>query len=378
MIILEHIYKCHKCSAIIKDGDTYCYNCGNITTFGIMDYDNNKKVLEDNNKTLVSIISLLVICLIILFPVTSIVKGNICYPFIYAKKQFLKYKYGYNISILTKEKTYHNLYLNKEESKEMIEKEYSKQKWMCNNNIKTLQTIQLIKSDNRILNVNLCDIKEENAQLLLEILKKLNSIFPNTAGVLTNITIENSKSKDDYIAKFNPINSILTTDNIKKYPIVNKTQIILNSYYFLNKDIKNSKLKNSIYVKDATYESIIAHEFGHYISYVALLKQNNIQNLLYIDNSNYESYNNIKKDIEYGIFSKKIVLDLYNNYDINNDVSLEDFVGKISQYARKKDREGNIIYDEVIAEAIHDYYLHGNNSNEISILIVNKLKEMLI
>lgn len=372
------MYKCHKCDSIINDNDIYCYNCGKITTFGIMNYDNNKKVLEDKNKTLVSIISLLGICIIVLFPITSIVKGNICYPFIYAKKQFLKYEYGYNISILTKEKMYHNLSLNNEQATELIKNEYEKQKWMCNNNIITLQTIQLIKTNNNLLNINLCDIKEENARLLYDVLEKLNNIFPNTTGLLTNITIENSKNKDDYIAKFNPINPLLTSDNIKEYPIVNKTQMILNSYYFLNKDIKNTKLKNNIYVKDATYESIIAHEFGHYISYVALLKQNNIQNLIYINNENYEIFKTIKYDIDNGLFSKKIVLDLYNNYDINNDISLENFVGKISEYASKKDKDGNIIYDEVIAEAIHDYYLHNNNANEVSILIVNKLKEMLV
>ena len=55
-----------------------------------------------------------------------------------------------------------------------------------------------------------------------------------------------------------------------------KTKILLNSYYFLNKDILSKGLKENWYPNNASYESLIAHELGHYITFVTLLKQNNI------------------------------------------------------------------------------------------------------
>ena len=41
------------------------------------------------------------------------------------------------------------------------------------------------------------------------------------------------------------------------------------------------------------------------------------------------------------------------------------------------DSYGNIIYDEVIAEAVHDYYLHDSNMKKASYEIIKILKEKL-
>ena len=72
--------------------------------------------------------------------------------------------------------------------------------------------------------------------------------------------------------------------NINEFNRVNKTQILLNSYYFLNKDIVSSglktKTKDNWYPESATFESLIAHELGHYITFVSLLKENKYVNII--------------------------------------------------------------------------------------------------
>ena len=52
-------------------------------------------------------------------------------------------------------------------------------------------------------------------------------------------------------------------------------------------------------------------------------------------------------------------------------MSIDEFAKSISEYASAKDKNGKLIADETIAEAIHDYYLHKANMNKASLEIVN-------
>ena len=54
-----------------------------------------------------------------------------------------------------------------------------------------------------------------------------------------------------------------------------------------------------------------------------------------------------------------------------------EFAKTISEYASTKDKKGNIITDETIAEAIHDYYLHKDNLTKASFEIINVIKMKL-
>lgn len=59
------------------------------------------------------------------------------------------------------------------------------------------------------------------------------NLFPNISGALTNISITNASTNKEYIARFQPMFQFVNTnEDITKYNKVNKTQILLNSYYF--------------------------------------------------------------------------------------------------------------------------------------------------
>ena len=49
----------------------------------------------------------------------------------------------------------------------------------------------------------------------------------------------------------------------------------------------------------------------------------------------------------------------------------------ISKYANVKNKNNDIIFDETIAEAIHDYYIHGNSAQKESLEIVKIIRERL-
>ena len=133
------------------------------------------------------------------------------------------------------------------------------------------------------------------------------------------------------------------------------------------------------YVKDATWESTIAHELGHYISFTAFLRQNGLSNITFVTADNEQTINNAMSQFDSGAFSMTIGNQALNNYNsrYNTNLDVNSFALTISKYAGAKNKNGNLIADETIAEAIHDYYLHGYNCSKSSYEIVSIIRSKL-
>ena len=58
-----------------------------------------------------------------------------------------------------------------------------------------------------IPSVSLCDVDEDVSNKIKEVISTTYQLFPNIKGYLTNITITNAPSNEDYIAYFNPTNT---------------------------------------------------------------------------------------------------------------------------------------------------------------------------
>ena len=80
-----------------------------------------------------------------------------------------------------------------------------------------------------------------------------------------------------------------------------------------------------------------------------------------------------------GEFSLSILNDALENYNnkYNLNLNVEQFALTISKYASAKDKNDNLIADETIAEAVHDYYLHKDNMKSSSYEIINVIKQKL-
>ena len=130
------------------------------------------------------------------------------------------------------------------------------------------------------------------------------------------------------------------------------------------------------YVKDASWESTIAHELGHYISFVIFLRENNLENITFINAKNENKINELLTQFDSGDFSTSLLNQALINYNTKYETTfdLNSFAETISKYAGSKDKNGTLIADETIAEAIHDYYLHGNECSKSSYEIVNIVK----
>ena len=306
-------------------------------------------------------------------------------PLAYLKKQYNSYKNGYNSSILKTDNVYNNIDIySYEDAIDFLKNDIEKQDYLCSNNYDVKRIEYDLEDNYNIASVSFCDMQLDESDKISEVIDKMYELFPNIKGALTNITITNAPTKDEYIAYFQPMYQFVNpSEKIQDYNKVNKTQILLNSYYFLNKTIISKPIEDVVgknwYVKDASWESTIAHELGHYISFKILLKENNLDNITFVTPDNEEIINKVLKDFDSQEFSSTIVKTALNSYNLkyNTNLNMFEFAKTISEYASTKDKKGNIITDETIAEAIHDYYLHKDNLTKASFEIINVIKMKL-
>ena len=375
--------KCINCNSEIESDDNFCYNCGNWTPKGYSYLKENKdnilngNVMKTENKlpTLFVLISLL-ICITVII---SVVRGQkILKPIVYLKKQIMNNQYGYITSIIKTDNNYYNQPIpNIESANEIIENDLSSQSWQCIDNIDNYKIEENLKNKYKIKSISFCDMETEEVRKIEEVFNRFFLIFPSSIGYLDTLTITNDKDKNKFIAYFQPIHQFVNrNEDINNYNKVNKTQILLNSYYFLN---KKEKIKENFYVKDATLESLIAHELGHYITFVALLKEKNITSITLTTKENEKELEEIISIINNNSFSNDILEKATTKYNTkyNSNLTTLHLSETISKYASTKNINGELIKDETIAEAVHDYYLHNDNANNYSKEIIYILKEKL-
>lgn len=370
---------------LIDEQDNFCYKCGNYTAKGyeyLQNKDNVEKILngsavkQDNKFTIITNIAC--ISFILLFIIIFFKSDDMYRPFYYLRRLIENYSYGYNTAIIKNDNMYNNMEINTlDDAKNIIIKDLDGQSFKCSYSMDTLRLAIDLETDHNITNVSLCDIPLEEATKIKEVIDKMYALFPNIEGALTNISITNPTSKDDYVAYFQSMYQFVNNkEDINNYNKVNKTQILLNSYYFLNEN--NTKLNTNWYVKDATLESIIAHELGHYIVFKAYLKQNNLDNIILVTKENENQINTLINNYDNGIFSNNIVNQALINYNMiyNSEKTLDEFASSISNYAAVKN-DNEINTNETIAEAIHDYYLHDISCSKESYEIVKVIKTMI-
>ncbi len=281
---------------------------------------------------------------------------------------------------------YENVDVNNEsDAKKLIVKDSNNQKDKCND-VKVKEVESRIEKNYGIVAVNFCELNYNFALEIENVIKTVYSEFPSIKGYLTNLTLINAPSETNYIAAFKSASLFARSNStfISK-PDVYKMSIFLNTNYFLNLEYFEYSIKDSLafdyFPKNATRYSLVAHEFGHYISFLAQLHNtDDIDKLLLLTDDNQVAYSKLINDSNTGVFSHKILTEAYQNYNKKNSKkysTLDSFRGNISGYALATDNVGNPLYDETIAEAFHDYYINRSNAKKTSLEIVSVLKKYL-
>ena len=285
-------------------------------------------------------------------------------------------------TIIVTDNTYSGVkILNDNDAYKLISDDSVTQKENCPSEIKSIEDEIIKKYD--ITAVNLCEMDVEFAKEVSNVFKKVYDEYPSVRGYLTNLTLVNASMSDSYIAAFMPVFNFATSDSSSTYPWVIKTQLLLNTSYFLNTVRLEASVKDGSnsghFPPNATMYSPVAHELGHYLSFLAMMKNYDLESILLVDSKNVEDFYNVYDDFVEGNFSLLMIKEAYQKCkkEKNINLSFDEWRGTISSYAVAKDNSGNYIYDETIAEAFHDVYLNGDNAKEASKYVVSVLKDKL-
>jgi len=261
-----------------------------------------------------------------------------------------------------------------------IKEDSVSQKDSCSSKI--IEIERKIIANYKIPAVNLCELDVDFALELEKVVGYIYNNYPTARGYLTNLSLGNIDNNSSTIAFFQWVSlfTVSTEDNLLGY----KTRIILNSAYYLNEARFESAISNSVlsghFPQNATKYSPLAHEFGHYLSFIAVNKYYSTSPRSVYDSTNlYAPYMLALNDYTDGTLSKKMLDEAYQNYKqkSNTTLTFDEFRATISGYAMAKDDKGEYIYDETIAEAFHDVYLNGDNAVDASKEIVSVLEKYL-
>ena len=390
---------CSKCGNIISENQKYCNKCGNLIDYK---YNNVRvtvkktKVNNLNKNNLLVGVGIFIIVLVLIFSI------------VFVKRKINKYienaisqttqksdntpnnntpntnnSTQKSRTTIIADNTYTGLSIkNVNDAKNIIVQDSVMQKeGDYSNEIITIENSIISKYN--ITAVNLKEMNVEFAKELENVIGDIYNNYPEAREYLTNLTLTNLSIQDiNTIALFMPIFLFGMSSTSTTRPWIIKTQIQLNASYFLNTErieaSTEASSKAGWFPPNATRYSAVAHEMGHYISFIALLKYYKMDSLLLIDENNMNTYYDCAKDFSLGKFSKLMLDKAYEKY-INDygKIDFNEWRGQISNYALAKDSSGDYIYDETVAEAFHDVYLNGNNASLPSKYIVDVLKKYL-
>ncbi len=395
---------CNKCGTNCADNEKFCHVCGNnlinTQTFNI-NYQNQvnngnqyqQPVYQNNintgnkdngisNKILYMISGVIIVATVIV--TILIVNSGNNNVYIDETKRIDEETPTIKNNGVTAIKTDNIYYLNiadEVEAKKKISEDSTSQKGTCDKKI--IEIEERIIKNYGITAVNLCEMDVSFAKEVENVIKTIYNKYPQARGYLTNLSLINTTMTENYIACFMPIFQFIFPANGNTYPITNKTQIFLNSAYFLNSKYLSDSMKDASlrghFPKNTTRSSSVAHEFGHYLSFITMLKKYGVTDILTMTESNMPTIYKIANDFSKGENSLSIITEAYNNYKskYNSTESLDEFRASISSYAVAKDNEGNYIYDETIAESFHDVYLNKDKAAKASIEVIAVLNERL-
>lgn len=407
------MYYCSKCGDPIEQNEMYCNKCGNYIGNTVNNNLNNtpsnnyqfnnqnplphrnkidsetKKMIIIGSSSGLGILLLVFVCLFI------INRSNEKYYFssndyenageIVQNTNNSEYnkKTGKYSTVIITDNTYSGVKIgNINDAYELIVKDSVNQKESCSAETKNIEN-EMIENYN-ITAINLCEMDAGFAKELGNVFKKIYDEYPSVRGYITNLSLVNVSLADgNIIAAFMPIFNFATSDSSSTYPWIIKTQVLLNTRYFLNPNMLELSVKDCSntghFPPNSTIYSPVAHELGHYLSFLAMMKHYQMNSILLIDNKNVDTLYKLQSDFGKGDYSLIMITKAYENYkkDTNTTLSIDDWRATISNYAVNKDNSGNYIYDETIAEAFHDVYLNGENAKDASKYVVSVLKKKL-
>ena len=230
--------------------------------------------------------------------------------------------------------------------------------------------------------VNLRDMDEEAAEYLRDACDYMFKTYPILNGYLTNITMQDEVSESvAAIAVFETDTYIINPSPERLYPLVIRKQILLRARDFENsRRLENSvriNVRDGFWTEGTDVAAVLVHELGHALVSCILSHSYGLDNAVFVDEKNADAYTayNMQQLASHQEFAKSLCENAYKRYneDSGEEISYEDFCAQISGYAMGIQDDGGISYEETVAEAVSNVYVHGSDCARPAALIVDEI-----
>jgi hypothetical protein len=386
------MFFCNKCGTPVNNNMKFCPNCGQINQVIYQQPMTQHPINSNNNDSMSKqiIVAVSVACSVIIIAVAALLISG-------ENGQAVYFSDDDNVTtnevISSEEKkvatgqtsvAHDNTYvLNANTTVSLVSsktvEDSTSQKSKCPKDVVDIEN--RIVQNYKIQSVNLCELDKNFALELEQVVKFVYNEYPTARGYLNQLSLGNLGVSNSAVAFFQwsaPFTSS-TVDSYMGY----RSRIILNTTYYLNEPyfeaVMVSGTKSGHNPANSNKYSILAHEFGHYLSFIAANKYNGAEPTnVFLNNYNSPEWKAIV-DFAYGTSSLRMIEEAYNNYKskTNTKKTIDEFRATISDYAVYKDNNGKYIYDETIAEAFQDVYVNGDKAVDASKEVVAVLKKYL-
>lgn len=227
--------------------------------------------------------------------------------------------------------------------------------------------------------VELAQMEPELAQKVYCAFSYMYERYPILQDKITNVEVEEIPSgavaKAEYVE--------IPSEQEELYPIQMKQQVTLGEREFLNEVRLTNLIRKSTadghWMEGTDVDSIVVHELEHILLNVIRMERYGLDDFCTITEENEEAFSAYQTDVlsMNQTTAKEIVDAAYQNYKNSGqtDVTLEEAKEMISGYASGEQDDGGISYEETIAEAMVDLYLHGEDATSFSKEIIAEIDE---
>ncbi|MCR5001501.1 MAG: hypothetical protein K6A71_06880 [Lachnospiraceae bacterium] len=230
--------------------------------------------------------------------------------------------------------------------------------------------------------VNLRDMDEEAAGYLRDACDYMYRTYPILNGYLTNITVQDEVSDSvAAIALFETDTYIINPSPDRLYPMVIKKQVLLRAKDWENtRRLNNSvriNVRDGFWTEGTDVTAVLVHELGHALVSCILSHKCGLDNAIFVDEKNGDAYSayNMQQLAGHQEFVKSLCDNAYERYkdETGESIPFEDFCGQISGYAKGIQDDGGISYEETVAEAVSNVYVHGDECARPAGLIMEEI-----
>lgn len=243
--------------------------------------------------------------------------------------------------------------------------------------LSTAEIQQRLETDFGIGEVDLAGMEPETAREIYAAFSGMTERYPVLKGSLGSLRVGEVPAGTVAVTEYAEISA--AAEGL--YPIKMELRIVLGEREFLNPTRLENLIRKSVaeghWMEGTKVETLLVHELAHVLVSRIRMERYGLTDFTCITEENASAFSSYHMDgLNWNQTTvREITENAYKSYRKERELSYEEACGSISGYASGEQEDGGISYEETIAEAVVDGYLHGEAAGGFSKEILNEIEK---